>query len=90
LEFQYVAEQGDTFSWELLLHCGDALIQELLSRADDPQVFWDLYLYFTYSMLTMWNSSFINLSFSFVMESVDLLQKEYCALQITFYPPRGF
>jgi hypothetical protein len=38
LEFQYVADQGDTFSWELLLHCGDALIQELLSRADDPQV----------------------------------------------------
>lgn len=38
LEFQYVDVRGDSFSWELLLHCGDALLQELLSKAEDPQV----------------------------------------------------
>lgn len=38
LEFRYSRGSGDNFSWDQVVHCGDALLEAILAKAGDPSV----------------------------------------------------
>lgn len=40
LEFGYASSKGTEFSWEQLVHCGDTLLERLLSRARHDILVW--------------------------------------------------